>query len=191
MFYRRKIILSIFQLFDNKLEKIRLQKLLFLFIQKQQKTTYDFIPYKFGCYSHSANADLSTMVKRGILSEDNESFTKLDEIDYLKQLKPDDINLLQEVHNLFGDMNSSALLKHTYINFPYWATKSEIADNILTKTELEKRTDDFRPESFSPKHYDFSDLTVHNRLDTKSNWFKRKEFCLVNVYTDSKMLQVK
>jgi hypothetical protein len=50
--------------------------------------------------------------------------------------------------------------------------------------ELEKRTDDFRPESFSPKHYDFRDLKVHDRLDTKSNWFKRKEFCLVNVYTD-------
>lgn len=51
--------------------------------------------------------------------------------------------------------------------------------------ELNKRTDDFRPESYSPKHYDFRDIIIHEpRLDTEGNWFKRKEFCLKNVYTD-------
>lgn len=50
--------------------------------------------------------------------------------------------------------------------------------------ELRKRTDDFRPESHSPVNYDFRDLTVHERIDTKSNWFKRKEICLQNVYTN-------
>lgn len=50
--------------------------------------------------------------------------------------------------------------------------------------ELRKRTDDFCPESYSPVHYDFRDLTVHERLDTKSNWFKRKEICLQNIYTN-------
>lgn len=50
--------------------------------------------------------------------------------------------------------------------------------------ELVKRTDDFRPESFSPKHYDFRDLTLHNRLDTKNNWQLRKDFCLEKIYTN-------
>lgn len=50
--------------------------------------------------------------------------------------------------------------------------------------ELNKRSDDFRPESFSPKHYDFRDLILHNRLDTKSNWLSRKEFCLKQVFTN-------
>lgn len=50
--------------------------------------------------------------------------------------------------------------------------------------ELRKRTDDFRPESHSPVHYDFRDLTIHERLDTKSNWLKRKEICLQNLYTN-------
>jgi len=50
--------------------------------------------------------------------------------------------------------------------------------------ELRKRSDDFRPESHSPKFYDFRDLAIHDRLDTKSNWLKRKEFCLKNVYTN-------
>ena len=49
---------------------------------------------------------------------------------------------------------------------------------------LNRRTDDFRPESFSPKNYDFRDLELLNRIDTKNNWALRKEFCLKNVYTN-------
>lgn len=52
------------------------------------------------------------------------------------------------------------------------------------KLELVKRKDDFRPESFSPQHYDFSDLTLDNRLDTENNWQLRKDFCLQKVYTN-------
>lgn len=54
--------------------------------------------------------------------------------------------------------------------------------------EVRKRTDDFRPESHSPVNYDFRDIAVHERLDTKSNWFKRKEICLQNVYTNMALL---
>lgn len=138
MFYRRKIILALLQLFDGQLEKIRLQKLLFLFTNKQAKAAYDFIPYKFGCYSYSANADMTAMVRRGFLSEDEQSFEKKDKTDYLKQLKPADLTLLQEVKANYGKMSATNLMKHTYLNFPFYATRSEAAENILTKEELEK-----------------------------------------------------
>lgn len=56
--------------------------------------------------------------------------------------------------------------------------------------ELNKRIDDFRPESYSPKHYDFRDLILHNRLDTESNWQLRKDICLQNVFTNlSKLIE--
>lgn len=54
--------------------------------------------------------------------------------------------------------------------------------------ELNRRTEDFRPESFSPKHYDFRDLEIGKRLDTESNWASRKEICLTNVYTNKAKL---
>ncbi|WP_276976357.1 DUF488 domain-containing protein [Flavobacterium filum] len=140
MFYRRKIILALLQLFDGQLDKIRLQKLLFLFANKQAKAEYDFIPYKFGCYSYSANADMTAMVTRGFLNEDEKTFEKNDKTDYLNQLKPADLKLLQEVKANYGKMSATALMKHTYINFPFYAIKSEAAENILTKDELEKVT---------------------------------------------------
>jgi uncharacterized protein (DUF488 family) len=147
MFYRRKIILALLQLFDGHLDKIRLQKLLFLFANKQAKgepdcrqACYDFIPYKFGCYSYSANADMTAMVTRGFLTEDEKTFAKKDPTDYLKQLKPADLKLLQEVKTRYEKMSANALMKHTYINFPFYAIKSEVAENILSQEELEKVT---------------------------------------------------
>jgi len=140
MFYRRKIILALLQLFDGQLDKIRLQKLLFLFANKQVKAEYDFIPYKFGCYSYSANADMTAMVTKGFLDEDEKYFTKKDATDYLKQVKSADLKLLHEVKANYGKMSANALMKHTYINFPFYAIKSEVAENILTKEELEKVT---------------------------------------------------
>lgn len=137
MYYRRKIILALLQLFDGQLDKIRLQKLLFLFTRKQTKAEYEFIPYKFGCYSYSANADMTAMVRRGSLNEDEKSFEKNDKTDYLKQLKPADLKLLQEVKVNYSKMSATALMKHTYINFPFYATRSQAAKNIMNSEELE------------------------------------------------------
>lgn len=50
--------------------------------------------------------------------------------------------------------------------------------------DLNQRTDDFRPESFSPKNYDFQDLKLYEKIDTKDNWALRKELCLKNVFSN-------
>lgn len=50
--------------------------------------------------------------------------------------------------------------------------------------DVEKRTDDFRPESHSPRDYEFKDLVLGERLDTTHNWDARKKICLQNVYTN-------
>ena len=48
--------------------------------------------------------------------------------------------------------------------------------------DLQKRTDDFRPESHSPIKRDFKDLRLLGHINTESNWLKRKEYCLKTVY---------
>jgi len=54
--------------------------------------------------------------------------------------------------------------------------------------DLKERTDDFRPESYSPNDYTFKDLKVGETIDTKSNWFLRKQLCLKEVYTNMDLL---
>ncbi len=138
MFYRRKIILALLQIFEGQIDKISLQKLLFLFTQRQTKAEYDFIPYKYGCYSYSANADLSAMVKKGMLLETISHFTSNETVDYFKTLKEADKKLMLEITANYGKMSANTLMKHTYLNFPYWATNSVKAKEILTAEQLEK-----------------------------------------------------
>jgi uncharacterized protein (DUF488 family) len=138
MFYRRKIILALIQLLGGELEKLRIQKLLFLYSQKKKNPEYEFIPYKFGCYSFSAKADLNTMVKNGSLVENENYFIKNNSDDFVKTLKVEDKKTLTDVVQLYGKMNSNSLIKHTYINFPYYAINSTIADKVLDKAQLDK-----------------------------------------------------
>jgi hypothetical protein len=54
--------------------------------------------------------------------------------------------------------------------------------------DLKKRTDDFRPESYSPNDYNFKDLVIHNHVGTNRFWEERKMYCLKNIYTDMNKL---
>ena len=131
MFYRRKIILGLIELLGGEVEKLRLQKLLFLYSENKPQAEYDFIPYKYGCYSYSAKADVNTMVRKGYLSETENKYSKEDKSNYYQKLKPADARLLQEVVSEYGQMSRNALIKHTYLNFPFYAIKSTIANDVL------------------------------------------------------------
>ncbi len=138
MFYRRKIILALLQVFGGRLEKINLQKLLFLVCQKQKEPEYDFIPYLYGCYSHSAKADLFTMVKKEFLTEDETGYSKKDRKNYLVLLDEEDKKLINQAYFLYSKMDGDSLMKHTYTNFPYYAINSTTAERLLTKEQIEK-----------------------------------------------------
>lgn len=144
MFYRRKIILALLQVFGGRLEKINLQKLLFLVCQKQIKPAYDFIPYLYGCYSHSTKADLFTMVKKNFLTEDETGYLKKDHKNYFTLLDDEDKKLVNQIYILYNKMDGDAIIKHTYINFPYYAINSITSERLLTKEQLDK-VNDFRP----------------------------------------------
>jgi uncharacterized protein YwgA len=144
MFYRRKVILGLISLFNGELEKLRLQKLLFLFTQRQLRPVYDFVPYKYGCFSWSANADLTTMVKKGMVEETNSYFIYKGADAYLKQLKETDRKSLLDICNNYGSMDANSLMRHTYMNFPYWAINNGKAEQLL-KPEYLNRVHEKRP----------------------------------------------
>jgi hypothetical protein len=54
--------------------------------------------------------------------------------------------------------------------------------------DLNKRTDDFRPESHSPANYDFKDIIIGPTIGTEGNWIRRKELCLKKIYSNKNQL---
>lgn len=142
------------QVFDNNLEKLRLQKLLFLFNRMQDEKSFHFVPYKYGCYSFQANADLKTMIKYNLVSLENNNWVKVDHSDYLSQLKSKDLQALKNIVNIHGKKTSHELIHYTYTNYPYFATKSTIAKDCLTNDEWTKVCNTI------PKNPDFKLYTI-------------------------------
>jgi len=138
MYYRRKILLTLLDTFGGELDKLKLQKLLLLFSQNREKNLYSFVPYKYGCYSFRANADLSTMQKYRQVIEENKTWRKLDKTDYRNELIQSDRNIITSLLEKFKDTAPLAITKHTYINYPYYAIKSTIAHKLLNKEEQNK-----------------------------------------------------
>lgn len=138
MYYRRKIILSLIELLGGEVEKLRFQKLLFLYTMRKPNPEYDFIPYKYGCYSYSAKADMNTMVKKGMLKETKNLYVKKESTSYLDKLKSKDRNLLMDVIDDYGCKSSHSLIKHTYLNFPFYAIRSTIVNEILSEEQYDR-----------------------------------------------------
>lgn len=144
-YYRRKILLALIQKFGGELLATSLQKDLFLLTRYQKEKSYDFIPYKYGCYSLLANQDLEVLTNMGYLEKRKNQqaiqwmLTSKD--DYIKQLKKEDIAAINYIYNTFKEYSLNELIRYTYLNYPYWAINSNILDDILEPQEKQKITD--------------------------------------------------
>lgn len=138
MYYRRKIILSLLEVFGNELEKIQLQKLLLLLNRFQEKPSYDFVPYKYGCFSFQANADLNTMIKYKQVESSDNSWIRIDNQSYIKSLKNKDKQALSDLKRVFGKKTTNELITLTYQRYPYFAINSAIAKQVLNREEFLK-----------------------------------------------------
>lgn len=136
MYYRRKILLSLFQAFNDSLDKLQLQKLLFLFSNMQKEQAFDFVPYKYGCFSFQANADLNTLTKYGLVRMTEKGWEKASDENFISGLKKSDKDILQAVKALYKDKTAAELIEITYKKYPYFALKSKIADQYLSPEEL-------------------------------------------------------
>jgi len=140
VYYRRKVILAILGEFGGQLPKTSFQKLLFIFTRLQEEKSFDFVPYSYGCFSFSANQDLLTLKKYGLVteqhSEPNQYWIKNDAIDYLIQLTKQDYDIVKTVAQNFRHFDQDELIKYTYQKYPYFAINSKIAAKLLDKESL-------------------------------------------------------
>lgn len=133
MYYRRKILLALLQIFGKKLPKIDFQKYLFLLNTNKSEPFFEFIPYKYGCFSFQANQDMSTLTKYNLVKGSDKFWELNDNTNYLNSLKTSDKILLVNLHKKYSRLKGNKLIKYVYENYPYYAIKSTIAKKILAK----------------------------------------------------------
>ena len=143
MFYRRKVLLGLLEVLDRGVPKVDLQKYLFLVCVEQEKPAYDFIPYRFGCFSFQADADKRTLTKYGAIKE-QEQWALGRKKRYMHLLKAPDQKAIQCVVRDFGHLHGRDLIRYVYRTYPYYAINSELRHEILNSREQAK-VDSSRP----------------------------------------------
>jgi uncharacterized protein (DUF488 family) len=104
---------------------------------------YEFVPYKYGAFSFQARADKGTMIKYGQLKDSKHWVFSADQ-SYLKELNQTDQQILNDLWKQFKNYSTEELVQHTYREYPFYATRSEIAGRLLSDDEL-KRVELSRP----------------------------------------------
>jgi len=141
--YRQKTLINLLSAFGGALPNVDFQKYLFLFAQEFEKEpSFEFVPYKFGCFSFQSYADKRRLVEIGVLSatEDWHLQKKVPADDFLSDLQ------FRHFYKKYCSLKGDKLVQDIYRRYPYYAINSEIASRLMDKKELasiaEKRPND-------------------------------------------------
>lgn len=137
MFYRRKILLALLEKFGGRQKRTDFQKLLFLYCQYTQKNYYDFFPYKYGSFSFLVSQDKSVLQKYGYLKKD-EDFLLNKNRSTLNNLKGKDQKSLHSFYNIYRAIKGRNLIRHSYLKYPEYTTKSQMLNAILSSSEIDQ-----------------------------------------------------
>ncbi|EFH86782.1 DUF488 family protein [Ktedonobacter racemifer] len=134
MFYRRKILLALIEAFGGTLTKTDCQKLLFLFCQRRGKNYYDFFPHKYGNFSLILAQDKNRLADLGLLTSHSD-FQLQDSQSYSDQLEAKDRAALHDLVTEIGSVRGEKLIRKVYLEEPQYASRSQIAREVLKDTE--------------------------------------------------------
>jgi len=138
MIYRRqKILLALLESFGGSLKNTDLQKYLFLFTRLQNDKCYEFVPYKFGCFSFQVYEDKRQLINKGLLKDSFHCVLENNKTNYSNFLTHEDNIKIWQIKKRFHQLKGKNLIKYVYLTYPYYAIKSSIAKQLLTKAEFQ------------------------------------------------------
>lgn len=130
LYERQKLLLAILATNGGKLDRLDFQKLLFLYTKTcEQEPSYEFVPFKKGCYSFTSIADKARLAEKGFLVQHEDwELTELGE-------KAAQMSVASGKVNSFSgrriNLRGQSLVAHAYREHPFWAARSQIADVVL------------------------------------------------------------
>jgi uncharacterized protein (DUF488 family) len=120
VYARQKFLLSFVQSLESGVTATELQKLTFLYLNETDNNYYDYVPYKFGCYSFQMTEDVSTLLAKGFLSDKEGKITPSE-------------NHKKIIMKFSGieSKRSDSLIRKVYSAYPYYAINSTILDRVF------------------------------------------------------------
>jgi len=137
MYYRRKVLLALIEVYGGSLKRTDCEKLLFNFCQVTEKNYFDFFPYKYGPFSFVSYFDKRRLTELGLLKQTDDFQINTDH-SYLDELEQADKKALLNFKANLGELHGDKLVKKTYREFPQFAARSRIVERLFDQNELKQ-----------------------------------------------------
>ncbi|MGQ9873913.1 MAG: DUF488 domain-containing protein [Chloroflexus sp.] len=132
MLYRQKVLLALIDVFGGAIDRLYLQKMLFLLSLRQKKPVYEFVPYHYGSFSFTAQWDINALSRKGFLAGDKYTVTLVQSDQQLLHRVTDrDMRSLHELCRQYRYTSRTDLLRELYEQYPYYAQRSKLFDEVL------------------------------------------------------------
>lgn len=123
--YGQRVAISLAEAFDEPIPQMRYQKLLFLVTREQEKPSYYFVPYQYGCYSFSAAADRDKLVAKSFLEPSYDGWKIRKGISACKELTEADRTAIAKIASNYGKFSTNELIQLVHNRYPYYTCHSK------------------------------------------------------------------
>ncbi len=126
-------MLALLEAIGGQVSNTDFQKLLFLFSKETaEPPLYEFIPDKHGAFSFTSYADRLKLIEKGLLIRSSDHWELAPDGEAAIYLETSYRRDAASFVSRLGWMRGRELIAYTYKHFPYYATHSEIASDILS-----------------------------------------------------------
>lgn len=145
LFDRQRVLLELLDALNEPVGSTDFQKLLFLYTREGEPVpSYDFVPYRFGCFSFTSYADKRKLVDQELI-EDGDIWKLTEKGRRVARSGEKSPLPMARFAKQYKNLRGNTLVADIYRRFPYFATRSEIVDKVLPKPEDRARVEAAKP----------------------------------------------
>jgi len=149
LFERQRLLLTLLDALGGRVSRIDFQKLLFLYTQQETEPTYEFVPYRFGCYSFTSAADRRRLAAKGLIDPHEHDWSLTVEgrkVARQRPVAPLQVGAFCREHR---GLRGNELVAEVYRQAPYYAIHSEIVEKVLSNPAEQASVQKARPAKAS------------------------------------------
>ena len=134
---RQKLLLALLKAWGGRISNTDLQKYLFLFTKRYpQDKSYEFVPYRYGCFSFQSYADRRHLIEIGAIVNADD-WQLANDNHHIAQLSDAEQENIRQFANQFRFLRGDDLIRYVYKNYPYYAINSQRAKQLMQEDAQE------------------------------------------------------
>lgn len=128
------LILALLQACGGTVDKIDFQKLLFLYTREvEDEPTFEFLPYRYGCFSFTSYRAVSKLRERGLIDEGDNTLQLTGQGEQAASANPSAEQMADVFVRTRAGLRGDALVAYVYQEYPFFAIRSRLVPSLRAK----------------------------------------------------------